>query len=431
MKASKILFLLHILHSVQSKNSKSIVSYAIKEILSDFFLKNSLKVDFINFDFGSGKSESLMNTIIKSFCYPLPLRVSKRSNSRLQKTRLNSSSILFFDSSKTFNEISKNLVWQSDSTKRHQHLVYIPHATIADLEHIRDGFLIDSVNFLMNETESSIELVTAYMFNRFKCKSNVFVTVNRFERSIMRWTRTTFYPNKYRHLYGCSLTVVQNSTDASNVTPFQVLKAFAIFSHFNIRFENLFAVRKPLLNISEIDLFSDPRTLSLSYNETVAGYPYYIDKWAFYIPPGDPYSPLEKMFLPLQFEVWIATLITLLIGILSIKLIGVSSLRIQTFVFGNNIRTPIVNLFAIFLCGSQSKMPTRNFARFLLIIFILWCLIMRTCYQSELFKYLQSDMRKPVPKTISEMIARNFTFYDSGFLMNSINQVAESQSMPK
>lgn len=50
---------------------------------------------------------------------------------------------------------------------------------------------------------------------------------------------------------------------------------------------------------------------------------------------------------------------------------------------------------------------------------------MRACYQSELFKYLQSDKRKPEVKTIVEMIERNFTFYDSGYL------IADAHSLPK
>lgn len=34
-----------------------------------------------------------------------------------------------------------------------------------------------------------------------------------------------------------------------------------------------------------------------------------------------------------------------------------------------------------------------------------------SCYQSEFFKYLQADMRKPEAKTIQEHFEKNFSFY--------------------
>lgn len=37
---------------------------------------------------------------------------------------------------------------------------------------------------------------------------------------------------------------------------------------------------------------------------------------------------------------------------------------------------------------------------------------MRTCYQSQLYKYLQADIRKPRIKTIDELFDHDFTFYD-------------------
>lgn len=54
--------------------------------------------------------------------------------------------------------------------------------------------------------------------------------------------------------------------------------------------------------------------------------------------------------------------------------------------------------------GGQFKVPGRNDARLLLLLFVWWSLIIRTCHQSMLYSYLQSDFRKPQVITLDEMV---------------------------
>lgn len=61
--------------------------------------------------------------------------------------------------------------------------------------------------------------------------------------------------------------------------------------------------------------------------------------------------------------------------------------------------------------GGQQVLPNRNFARFLLMNFILFCLIMRTAYQGKQFEFMQQDIRRPDVETIEEMIENNFTLF--------------------
>ena len=132
-------------------------------------------------------------------------------------------------------------------------------------------------------------------------------------------------------------------------------------------------------------------------------------RFVFFIPPGELYTPLEKLFLPFDFEVWIAILVTFLIALGTIQIINRASETVRNFVYGRNINTPTLNVAEIFLCGGQVKVPGRNFARFILMLFIIWSLIIRTCYQSMLFEFLQSDARKPGVKTMKEIYESNLT----------------------
>lgn len=40
------------------------------------------------------------------------------------------------------------------------------------------------------------------------------------------------------------------------------------------------------------------------------------------------------------------------------------------------------------------------------MVFVIWSLIIRTCYQSMLFQYLQADLRQSEVKTIDELIEK-------------------------
>jgi len=56
-------------------------------------------------------------------------------------------------------------------------------------------------------------------------------------------------------------------------------------------------------------------------------------------------------------------------------------------------------------------LPSSNFGRILLILFIMFSMIIRTVHQGELYSNLQSDLRKPEIQTIAELLEKNFTIY--------------------
>lgn len=60
--------------------------------------------------------------------------------------------------------------------------------------------------------------------------------------------------------------------------------------------------------------------------------------------------------------------------------------------------------------GSQIILPGRNFARFFLVMFLFFSLVMRTAYQAKMYVMMQTDMRHPDLQTIEEMIQQNFTY---------------------
>jgi hypothetical protein len=136
----------------------------------------------------------------------------------------------------------------------------------------------------------------------------------------------------------------------------------------------------------------------------------------FMIPLGETYSDLEKFLLPFHVEVWIALLFTFLITFIVIFVISLcASEKFKDFIFGDRVRTPGLNVLIAFYGGSQTILPKYNFARFLLTMFIIFSLVIRTCYQGELFKYLQGNQHKKEAETFDDLMRGNYEIYIDKF----------------
>jgi hypothetical protein len=73
------------------------------------------------------------------------------------------------------------------------------------------------------------------------------------------------------------------------------------------------------------------------------------------------------------------------------------------------IANPAYNALGILFGISQLRLPRESFSRFILLLFIWFCLIFRTCYQSMMFEFMTSDMQKPLPASLDDLIKMNYT----------------------
>lgn len=263
---------------------------------------------------------------------------------------------------------------------------------------------IHNANFLLNENEETIDLVTPQMYSSTSCNVFKLDTINRFSKRTMQWENSSFYPQMYKNLHGCTL-LVKGPSQWLDQLSFKVVEALTRFLNYRMKDNENQRTDTRI----KYELFSN--IMRLDFGRKRASVPFFSDQNFFFIPPGDRYTAFEKMFMMFELEVWIAIAVTLLIAFAVIQVINLFSYKIQDFVYGTNNRTPSLNVQSIFLTGNQFKIPGRNFARFLLMLYIIWSLIIRTCYQSKLFEYLQAGLKKPKVTTIKKMIERNFTFY--------------------
>lgn len=386
-----------------------------KFIQSHHSIKDSSfsKLDFVHF--GNKSESNEVNELLRIQRENISVRVTEDAKRDESKSNLNISSILLFDSIKVFKEVVKTINWLSDRSKRFQHLVYAPNLTINDInENILDGFIIDQVSFLVNETEESIELATVFMFTAHKCREKQFVVINKFEAKSMKWQSSTFFPEKYQNFYGCELTLgMYEHYRNKNCGP-SALVFIALSRALSYKLRIVLIKENDFLNHYKsklLDLYDFQASLSIA-NDAVflSTVPHMIESSHFLIPPGLPYSDFEKMLLPFDNYIWIAIATTLLVCFILVKVVSFSPQWIQDSIFGKNIRTPEVNLIDIVLNGGQFKVPVKSFARFLLLIIVLWSLIIRTCYQTEYFNVLQADVRKPKIQSYEELVEKNFSY---------------------
>ena len=139
--------------------------------------------------------------------------------------------------------------------------------------------------------------------------------------------------------------------------------------------------------------------------------PYTFVPFMLMIPPGRSYTSFEKLFMPYKVYVWTVIGIIFVVGMISIILLRYSNKTLKDLVLGRENKSPILNMLNSSMGGSLAVLPNRNFARFLLMVWILFTLIMRSVYQGELFKSMKLKDHKHPIDSILKLIQKDFKFY--------------------
>jgi len=305
---------------------------------------------------------------------------------------------------------------------------YCPNMNAEDLHNQvvirRDDRLTGrNMKFLVKGGDNFIDLMSFAHFtaDQSSCRKPQFVQTNRFMINESRWLSTEFQTEPARNFHGCELIIgvsqlpphynyIEHDNGSLEASGFyiEVIKATAKMFNFSLYFNADGAMHKEN-NKYQFDE-EDEHLLRARDVKRSTQFLYY-NNWMFLIPLGELYSDAAKLFMPLELEVWIAAIVTILIALLVIQIINRMSQQVQNLVYGRNVTTPTLNIMIAFVGGGQMRLPDKNFARFLLMLFIMFSLIIRTCHQSKYFEYLQADFIKHEIQTSDELIERNYTIY--------------------
>ena len=380
------------------------------------------------------KSKDMLDSFLLNSISKLTLQFEKSKN---VKRKINFV-VNFVDNIESFEKTIKTL--SSDTFDYGGfYLIVLVNGLIPEVQQLFQmlwDIFIYNVSILVN-VGNSISLLSFKPFKGQLCGETNPLEINKF--IFNRWMTDEFFPQKLKKLFDCPIKVgafeyepachreLQNDGSFKYTgSDMELLYGIANALNFTLSinfmkkagnwgevYENGSGTgaSEKVLN-GEVDMvvglyFLIPvRTKYLSFTQV-----YYSSPSLVVIPAGAPLSALEKLKIPFENIIWYYLLIVLLIGITVIKVVSKLSNNIQVLIFGSGIRNPLLNFINIIFGGSMHILPKSNFSRYLMMNFVLFCLVQRTLYQGSLFKFLQSDVRGKEIESLDEMVDKKFTFY--------------------
>ncbi|KAG5671926.1 hypothetical protein PVAND_002094 [Polypedilum vanderplanki] len=145
--------------------------------------------------------------------------------------------------------------------------------------------------------------------------------------------------------------------------------------------------------------------IALNYHVTTT---YTEETYRLIITPPGSLSSYEKLVMPFDKVTWILLSLTFLITFIVIKVVHRKSKKIQNIIFGEKVCAPAYNVVGILFGIPQPSLPKNSFARFILMMFIIFCLIFRTAYVGVIFELLALNIQKQSPQTLIELMNDSF-----------------------
>lgn len=295
---------------------------------------------------------------------------------------------------------------------------------------------------LIFEGRGKVIVLTYNAFKPGKCNDVSPILYSEFINGLVVKPAKPFKLNSFTNLYNCPIRVAtsndsdpfvviekrQNGSLEFKGRDIEVINALADILQFKIEYSYIGVYGTATSNGSLVGSFkalqdgvADLAVGDLWIGEERHGAfdaskSYIREKIVFIVPPGDEYGPFEQFIQPLSLELWLLVVFVFLLGAATIFVIRRASKQTQNFVFGTRVEHPYLNMFIGFVGGDQKILPKRNFARFLLMAFLMYSLIVRTVYQASFYQILKSNRHHKEAQTIDEMVNRNYTIYFPDFI---------------
>lgn len=146
--------------------------------------------------------------------------------------------------------------------------------------------------------------------------------------------------------------------------------------------------------------------------------PYVNEQMIFVVSPAREISTFQRLYRPFSTVTWIMFFACIILACIVIFIVKRGSQNVQNFVFGDGVRDPYLNFCIATIGTTQPRLPRRNFARFILMLYILFSIIFRTLYAGSYYKQMQLSKKVQQVQSIEEMIEKNYQFYIFDHLMD-------------
>ena len=379
-----------------------------------------------------------------------PVQVEKVSKVIKDRRRVNV--VSFVSDFEAFQKFSDG--WSIDAFHPNGfYSIVFPEATSDELNLMFDLLwkkFVCHVNIITQMSEDVIEMFTFMPFsNTGKCGDTAHVKINQFDTRSMTWANKKFYPKKLKDLHGCVIRggafslppaiIVNRKDNEHELHGFDVdilnellhsLNAVVNYTVFPISTGKIFAngtVTGLLGHTMRGDVDVSLRSWSLQLDrkkiltETIS---YFSDKLIMIMPLAQPLNPLLKFVRPMQAEAWYAIGAVIFIASAVIFMLKLVPKHYYRRIIGKDLRDEFLNILIGFVGLSQTAVPEKNFPRFLLMMFLIFCLIIRSLYLGSLFNMLKTEIRSKEFVSIKD-------FYQAGFQFYMYDSLAERLDYPE
>ncbi|XP_054727323.1 uncharacterized protein LOC129237000 [Anastrepha obliqua] len=312
--------------------------------------------------------------------------------------------------------------------------------------------IIDA-NVLVYALSNLSLLYNIHPFNRFHCKGLAPTIQNRFTNS--RWRHTNFFPNKLLDLHGCALICATwkempyLSSDAGLLGGIEgkLIEYLAVTMNFSLEFRWLDKkdASRTLDKEGSVfrELFSNGTDFivgAFPYKSTAKGdpytptFPYFLSSFNFIVNSNlAPYSPFKKLFLPFKSDIWILLLIIYIVGFLLKRTATLLGIATRRFIFGAKNNRPAFNMFSVCLGVAlpQQQVPSRNFARYILMLWLILTMLLCSSYQAFLFNLIKSNIGPPPPNTIADLLRQNYQLLMTEGVLDTVHDLPVISSRAK
>ena len=407
MKVSKVLLFILVMIKL-SESQVTLVPQAIQQVIKNHFLKNSVKFYVIC----KSKETKNIDKILKSISEVSDFRLIEfyeEFDSRISAIVLLDSFLSFLE----FETITESFEGNNDV------LIYYNGMTA---EEIKSNFPFHWNHFrtYLIVEDNEIVLYGAPVFTPQQCHMRQLVEINRFSTETQTWSTDKFFTTMIEDFFGCEVTfmllkdisyTIAEDRKSYKLHGYLVKMVNALSTTLNFEID---------YNLCEEEDFKTDKgdfiltmVIIKELNDEHKSAPVFMSSAAVIVVPlGAPYTPLEKLLLPFDELTWILILTFFGTAFATVALLRFKIMwSIKKRVVGPNVTTPGLNIFRILMGISTKILPKANIARFMMMNFILFCLIMRTAYQGKYFEFLTSIPRKKPITTFEELAEKNFPIY--------------------
>lgn len=398
-----IFILISIASSKMSAKYRTMIKIAIVEVAQKIFSNSSNDIDVHLLVNSSASDLPDMLTEVLSELQRNIWRFQVKINSIYTKPRnytYNVQGIILFDSYETFLYVMNDRSFKIYVGANLIFLAFIPSpANFQQIEELHwfpaNGRIFMNHVFLIDQGDDYLSLSTLVRFAPRRCHDPLLIEMNRFTKKDFMWMTDKFMiADKFENFHGCVIGFgIENYGDGAQhelmphggflVSGYMIdlMKELSRPLNFTPSFNvKLHTIGRYFIN-QRVDMVlqSKPQAVA-QLNRIILATPHLSYDAIFLIPPGERYTSLEKLFLPFDAATWILLLITFIVALVVISIVQTQRISIRSFVFGTGVTTPTLNLFRAWFGLGQIFLPRRNFARFFLMLFILFSLIMRLVF---------------------------------------------------